>query len=286
MTGAARIPVAAGSGLRQTARVIRYDGTIRIVDADRATALAAVEKHHRGQAHTGDFFMADQQLSGRPLRLEVDDQPAGMAVVDNGILSLCTLEPGFSRYDRPLLEAVLAQTGARQAYAASWDQHHVNLFGNFARGVDNQAYQFELVRPQDLTDPVPGLTLATAVEADLDYLVGTGFQDDYTGLMARRELKVARLDGSEVGVGVAVPQQLGNGRVDIGMFTEPAARRTGIGRSILALAAREVLAAGLSPAAGCWWRNWASRRTIEAAGLTCVGTIFRFELEPDRFRAP
>jgi hypothetical protein len=36
--------------------------------------------------------------------------------------------------------------------------------------------------------------------------------------------------------------------------------------------------------AGCWWRNTESRRTVEASGLTCVGTIFRFTVDPDRFR--
>lgn len=72
-------------------------------------------------------------------------------------------------------------------------------------------------------------------------------------------------------------------RVEIGMFTDPDLRRQGIGRSILALTAREVLAAGRTPAAGCWWRNWESRHTLEAAGLTCIGTIFRVDLDPERF---
>ena len=54
-------------------------------------------------------------------------------------------------------------------------------------------------------------------------------------------------------------------------------------RSILALTAREVLAQGRTPVAGCWWKNWPSRVTLEAAGLTCAGTIFRLDLDPDLF---
>ena len=57
----------------------------------------------------------------------------------------------------------------------------------------------------------------------------------------------------------------------------------GVGSSILALTARDVLAQGRTPVAGCWWKNWASRVTLETAGLTCAGTIFRLDLDPDVF---
>lgn len=264
--------------------MIRYDVVIRTVEADPVAVRAEVQEHHRHQSHIGDSFLAGMQLAGQHLRIEVNGLPVGIAAVGTDGMSLCTIAAAFARYDRQILEAVLQHTGVTQAYAASWDHHHVDLFGNFARGVDNQAYQFELMRPDDLIEPVSGLRLATAVEDDLDYLMRTGFQDDYAEMLGNGALRVARLDGSEVGIGVALPQPLANGRVDIGMFTNPDVRRRGIGRSILALAAREVLAAGQQPVAGCWWRNWASRRVLEAAGFTCIGTIFRFVLDPDRFR--
>ena len=67
------------------------------------------------------------------------------------------------------------------------------------------------------------------------------------------------------------------------MYVDPVLRRRGVGSSILALTARDVLAQGRTPVAGCWWKNWASRVTLEAAGLTCAGTIFRLDLDPDVF---
>ena len=82
-----------------------------------------------------------------------------------------------------------------------------------------------------------------------------------------------------------VPHALADDVVDIGMYVDPALRRRGVGSSILALTARDVLAQGRTPVAGCWWKNWASRVTLEAAGLMCAGTIFRLDLDPDVFAA-
>ena len=58
---------------------------------------------------------------------------------------------------------------------------------------------------------------------------------------------------------------------------------SGVGSSIQALTARDVLSQGRTPVAGCWWKNWASRVTLETAGMTCAGTIFRLDLDPDVF---
>ncbi|MGO1974271.1 MAG: GNAT family N-acetyltransferase [Propionibacteriaceae bacterium] len=264
--------------------MIRFDVDIRLLEVDAATARTAIEGHHRKQPFSGDFFLPSQQLGARHLAIEVDGEPVGVAAVDDDSLSLCTLDPAVKKFDRQVLEVLLAESGATKAWAASWDRHHVDLFGNFAHTIDNQAYQFELLRAEDLCRAVPGLSLTPASAADLPYLDGTEFQQDFADLVNSGRTQVARLGGTEVGIAILVPHILNRQRVDIGMFTNPESRRMGIGRSILALAATEVLAQGKTPVAGCGWSNWVSRPTIEAAGLTCIGTIFRFTLDPNRFR--
>ena len=91
------------------------------------------------------------------------------------------------------------------------------------------------------------------------------------------------LDEAEAGIAVHVRHALADDVVDIGMYVDPALRRRGVGSSILALTARDVLSQGRTPVAGCWGKNWASRVTLETAGMTCAGTIFRLDLDPDVF---
>ena len=256
--------------------MIRYDVDIRLEPIGNDEARAAIAAHHRDLAYSGGSFIPRHQLDATHREVRIDGVPVGIAAYTSDALTLLTLTGEAKRYDRQILERILAETGITQAYAASWDSHHVDLFGAFAAEVSPQAYQFELGATPP-RDPVAGLTLRRATASDLPYLQSAGYQDDYS------TMRIAELAGNTVGIGIAVPHLLNKSMVNIGMFTNADRRNEGIGRSILALVAREMLDTGCHPVAGCWWRNWESRRTLEAAGLTCIGTIFRLTLDPDRF---
>lgn len=267
-------------------RMLRYDVEIYLDDIDEATARDAIAGHHRRMAPLGDGFLARRQLEATHREVRVNGTRVGVAAFDSDFLTLLALEPSARRYDRQVMEHTLAEAGVREGYVASWDQLHVDLFGSFASGMACQAYQFGLPDPDALRPPVAGLALRRATSRDLPFLGASGFQDDYTELLRREQIHIAELDGEPAGIGISIPHPLDRGGVEIGMFTDADRRRSGVGRSILTLLARATLNAGRRPIAGCWWRNWASRRTLEAAGFSCVGTIFRVTLEPDRFAGP
>lgn len=259
--------------------MIRYDVEIRLEPT--ADARAAIAAHHAKLAHSGDFFMPHHQLVATHRRVLVDGVEVGVLAYTEDELTLLTLTPEAKRYDRQIVELALRETGVRHAFAASWDADHIELFGSFATEIDCRAYQFEF--PDAPRDPVPGLRLHVATEADLPYLERSGFQRDNVEMVRAEQLHVAEIDGTAVGIGVTVPHPLSLSTVDIGMFANADRRRGGIGRSIIALLAHQVSDSGRRPVAGCWWRNWESRRTLEAAGMRCVGTIFHCTLDPDRF---
>jgi len=263
--------------------MIRRDVHVRLQKIAPAEFREAVKAHHLTLDWSGDSFMADQWLTTTRRAVLVDGRQVGVTSWDDEELSLLTLEPSALKVDRQITEAVLKASEARTAYVASWDAHHVAVLGAFATDTASQAYQFRLLDPEELREAVPGLELSVASAADLDYLQSTGWQDDYTSYVDRNAMSVVRLDGQEAGIAVHEPHALDPDVVDIGMYVDPVLRRRGVGSSILALTARQVLAEGRTPVAGCWWRNWASRVTIEAAGLTCAGTILRFTLDPETF---
>jgi RimJ/RimL family protein N-acetyltransferase len=126
--------------------------------------------------------------------------------------------------------------------------------------------------------------LTQGTEADRDYLEGPEFESSYVGYLEQDHLWIARRNGETVGLGLLDDAVLDPTKACIGMYTNRSARRQGVGRSVLSLLSRDLLDRGRVPVAGCWWRNWASRAAIEAAGLTCVGTIFRMGLDSGRFR--
>ena len=223
---------------------------IRLDAISPADVRTAVDSHQLSLDWSGDSFMADHWLEGEHRSVVVDGEAVGVVGWSEDGLSLLTLSPAARRHDRQAAEVVLRESGARTAYVASWDAHHLAVLGAFATGIASQAYQFRLVDRDDLREPAAGLSLRPATAEDLPWLESTGFQDDYRQLLDGNALSLAVLDGAEAGIAVHV---------------------------------RHVLAQGGRPVAGCWWRNWASRVTLEAAGLTCAGTIFRLELDPHVF---
>jgi GNAT superfamily N-acetyltransferase len=256
---------------------------IELAEVSPADVRAAVEVHQLSLEWSGDSFMADHWLEGEHRAVVVDGEAVGVAGWTDDGLSLLTSSPAARRHDRQVAEVVLRESGARTAYVASWDAHHIAVLGAFATGIASQAYQFRLVDRDDLREPVAGLLLRPATAEDLPWLESTGFQDEYAQLLDANALSIAVLDGAEAGIAVHVPHALAHDVVDIGMYVDPALRRRGIGSSILGLTARDVLARGRTPVAGCWWKNWASRVTLETAGMTCAGTIFKLALDPDVF---
>jgi len=269
--------------------MIRYPVKIDFGEADSGLQRARVAAHHSRLPYPGDGFLPVQQLEGTPHQVLIDDRPAGLIVIKDEILMFCVLSAATRRYHRQAVEAALRRFGVTTAYVLSWDAVQLDLIGNFAREIANQAYQFQVLDPAELrTEPGPGdpladLALSPATAADLPYLTGADFIDDYSDLLPAGRVRIARWDGRPAGIGLLVPHPLHDGVVDLGMFTEPEFRRRGVGRTVIAAAARETVRRELTPVAGCWWRNRESRHTLEAAGLTCVGTIFRLTLDPDRF---
>ncbi len=266
--------------------MIRHDVTIALGEIAPEEARAAIERHHLSLDWSGDSFMAHLWQEADQQAVLVDGEPVGVVcwtADDGGHLSLLALDRPALAQDRQVMECVLAETGVRTAYVASWDSHHVATFGAFGVGMGSQAYQFRLLDPADLREPVPGLELTLATHEDLEYLDSTGWQSDFESYVDRNAMSVVRLDGAEAGIAVHEPHALDSSVVDIGMYVDPVLRRRGVGSSILALTARAVLDDGRTPVAGCWWKNWSSRATLEAAGLVCAGTILRFDLDPDVF---
>ena len=264
--------------------MIRHDVTIRLSPIDAASARATVVRHHQSLRYSGDEFVARAQLAGNHYAIEVDGETVGVAGYDEQALSLLSLTLGARKYERQVMEAVLDTSGVRVAISASWDERHVDVFGAFATTMESSAYQFELLDGDDLTPPIPGLTLAPGTDADRDYLEGPEFERSYVKYLEQDHLWIARWNGETVGLGLFDNAVIDPSKVCIGMYTNRSARRQGVGRSVLALLSRDLLDQGRIPVAGCWWRNWESRAAIEAAGLSCVGTIFRMGLDPGRFR--
>lgn len=261
----------------------RADVDVRFESVDPDDVRGEIVAHHRRQPYMGDFFIGHHQLTGDVVRVVIDGAKAGVAASHQGSLAYFRLDDAHRRLSRQALQSYLADRDVTRAYLASWDQHHVDLFGGFATTVQPQGYQFELLDDSALREPIDGLSLRLATRDDLAYLTAQDFLDDYDEPLDKSQLRIAERRGMRVGIGMYVAHPISDRVIDIGMYANPSVRREGVGSSILALLAHEALDRGRRVAAGCWWHKWGSRSAVERAGLDCIGTIFELHLDANRF---
>ena len=225
--------------------MIRRDVDIALVEISPADVRAAVDAHQLSLDWSGDSFMADHWLAGEHRAVVVDGAPVGVTGWGEAGLSPAAPRAAGTAPRPPGRPSWCSrESGARTAYVASWDAHHLAVLGAFATGIASQAYQFRLVDADDLRQPLPGLTLALATHADLGYLESTGWQDDVASFVERNAMSVVRLDGQEVGIAVHEPHAL-----------DPRSSTSGCTSTRCCAAAASAARSSPSRPARCWPRD-------------------------------
>lgn len=267
---------------------IRYQQALRFEMAEPAAVLPLIREHRDSLPFTGDNFMAALATRGEPFLIlsPGEKSPLGVFIIKDKVhLGLGYIRPPYKYLDREIMEAFLSEFNIHYGFAASFDHHLIPLYLAFQARTELQAYQFELLHPDLLPRALPGLRLDLARAEDTAYMDRMAFLTNSSAYIRREEAWIARNEtGQPVGIGVIQPHLGKDDRLDIGMFVNPGARGQGYGRSILIRLMEICLKTGRLPVAGCYHKNYESRRTLESAGMTCIGTIFRFSFDPGRFR--
>ncbi len=93
------------------------------------------------------------------------------------------------------------------------------------------------------------------------------FLDQYERRIANGELFTYYRGNVLHGIGVIEKSKMFNDHASIGMLTNEAYRKQGIGKSIILLLRKWCRQQGIKPISGCWYYNEASKRTLESAGM-------------------
>ena len=269
-------------------KLIRYNHAIQFKMATLAECEYLIAEHRSALVYSGDNFLPTLAVQGQPYLIvsPFEKAPLGVFVVSDKVhLGLAYIRPPYKYLDRQILEAFLDQVNIHYGFVASFDPHMIPLYLAFMQRCELQAYQFELLYPDLLPKGLPGVTLNLAQPKDVPYLDEMGFLTNSSSYVRRQEIWIAQ-DGSNrpVGIGIIQPHQSDEDHLDLGMFVNPNFQGRGIGRSIVIRLMEIIVQAGRIPVAGCFHKNFESRRTLESAGMTCIGTIFRVSFNKDRFR--
>ncbi len=264
---------------------IKYDSPITFRKVLLPDIKPLIMEYRDSLKFPGDNFMAHLQSEANHYAMEVKGRLIGAVAIKDRNLGLVYIRPQYKFLERQILERVLSEFNVHYGFAQAWDYHMMNLYTEFHDKIENQAYQFQLLDKRQIRTPLFNLTVRLATAADEIYLNEVDFLKNPGSYIRKQEVWIAlNEDGKKVGVGVIQPMIFEDEYLDIGMFTNKELREHGIGRSILALLMKIVSDSGRIPVAGCHWKNYTARRTLESAGMTCIGTIFKFSFNKNKLK--
>lgn len=243
--------------------------------------LELLTEYARRLTGVTDDFWERHILDARLYRILAEGAPVGWLTLAEGArLTALDIAPAHRSRASGLLDAAIDVLGISCAWAPTCDEGLLALCLDRARAVHPQAYLFDGATPHAVRPPEYPRALMRRIApeemAEVNRLSDDFFADDATedSLRAGAQEVYALEDGGEaLGWGIIVPVRSRPGYMACGMVTREDMRRRGVGRSVQLHLGDICRERGQRPLSGCWWKNEASRRTIESAGRYTTTTL-------------
>ncbi|PWV95878.1 acetyltransferase (GNAT) family protein [Paenibacillus cellulosilyticus] len=243
-----------------------------------------VNEYLEGLSSPFDSFLEEHILSSTFYLIQKDDTEVGyFAVHNHDRLTQFYIRRAYLKHAQPLFLQVLERYSVRSLFVPTCDELLLSLTIDQGFKINKQAYFF-----QDSGVDQPELVLRdgeivrAAVPNDLPVIeqVCGGFLEDYSHWINKGEMLVYYRDQDLLGIGLLEKSRMLERHASIGMFTNVAYRRQGIGKTIIMQLRRWCKEQGLLPLAGCWYYNDESKKTLESGGMVTRTRLLHIDVTP------
>jgi GNAT superfamily N-acetyltransferase len=243
---------------------------VRLVSVEMSEIRDAVRQHLEALPRPIDSFLEDHILESSHYRIRIGDAPAGFASIHGGsLITQFRLAEPAKRWGQAVFQQLRKLESVSAAFVPTCDEFFLAHALDAYRQLEKQAYFFTAAGDAVDTALTLGYSLRPAAPVDASFIreqSGEFFQN-LEQLIVAGEIFLTHRDGTDVGFGVMVKSRFYPDVASIGMYTIERYRHSGVGAATIALLMEECARRGLRPAAGCWYYNHASKRTLERAGM-------------------
>ncbi|QYR21299.1 GNAT family N-acetyltransferase [Paenibacillus sp. sptzw28] len=205
------------------------------------------------------------------------------AVRDDELLTQFYIRRSAQKHAQAIFTQVLDKHDLNLLFVPTCDELFISLALDKDITIRKQAYFFqdsqEIIPADDsLSDVIFRLGGVDDLK-DIERVCSRDFPGDYDKLIEKGELFTYYRGAALLGIGVFEKSSLLPGFASIGMCTDEAVRRQGIGRSIILELMKWCYEHNLTPICGCGYDNHASKRTLESAGMVTRTRLLRIEIQ-------
>lgn len=231
-----------------------------------------------------DSFLEEHILASTFYTIEDDAEQVGYyAIHKEQLLTQFYIRRSYRKHAQRLFDETLQRHKVEALFVPTCDELFLSLALDKDFKIDKQAYffqegQMDVADHELQADEV--FRPATLEDVEQIKEVCGDFLDHHEQRVAAGELFTYYKGAVLLGVGVCEPSKMLNGLASIGMFTNEAFRKQGIGRSIILQLKKWCKEQGLVPICGCWYYNHASKRTLESAGMVTKTRLLNVKVTP------
>jgi RimJ/RimL family protein N-acetyltransferase len=208
------------------------------------------------------------------------------AIHDGQLLTQFFIQPSHVKYAQTLFSQVIEEHHLKSHFVPTCDELFLGLALDQDYTIAKQAYFFqdshlEIEENESLKDD--RFAPATLDDIQLIQQVCGVFIDQHEQRIMNGELFTYYRGSELLGLGVMEKSKMFQGQASIGMFTNEAYRKQGIGRNMIIQLKKWCYNHGIRPVCGCWYYNVASKRTLESAGMMTRTRLLKITISlPDK----
>lgn len=258
--------------------MIRYRRDIDFKETVLSDIRILINEYAGSLKYFGDGYIAKMRTQCRHFLISLSNERryVGIIGIVDNTLTLFYLSSEYRFMERQILEKIIETFNIAQGYISTWDYHGLPVFMDFAKSVEPFLYQFQLLSEKDLRQPVDGLKVRLAKDLDAAFMDDSCFINNALSYIRRQEAWiVSKESGEKIGIGIISPIPGTDEYLDLGAYVEKEERKKAYGRSILARLMEIITTSGRIPVAACSITNHESRRTLESAGMVCIGSLLK-----------
>ncbi|MDQ0113283.1 GNAT family N-acetyltransferase [Paenibacillus harenae] len=240
-----------------------------------------VKEYVEGLSSPFDSFLEEHILSSVFYLIQDDEKDVGYyAIHNNERLTQFYIRRSYQMHAQKLFLQALERHSVKSIFVPTSDELLISLVIDQDFTISKQAYFFQdsLVGMSPVLGDGEAFRLATQDDLEQVQQVCGDFLDNYERWIEKGELFVYYRDADLLGIGLIESSKLLEGLASIGMFTNDAYRKQGVGRAIIVQLRKWCKDRGISPICGCWYYNEASKRTLESGGMVTKTRLLNIDV--------
>jgi hypothetical protein len=229
-----------------------------------------------------EFWLEQQLKSANYYVIKSDSTQVGYCCINgNKELLQFYITEEYMKIAQDIFTFLIKEEIIKFAYCSTFDHLLLSLSSDYQRKVSRHSYSFRsYIEASSELRGFPNLNFRRASENDLENI--TKYCEDFFEnpilLIHRKELFVLYSGNLFLGAGeVESINEFSKPYVDIGMIVSEKYRNKGIASYIVQKLKDYSISNGLIPICGCWYGNYASKRTLEKSGFITKDRILYFE---------